>query len=199
VTAAARAIAVIVGVAVLVVGVAALLRLAVLAAEPGITWARPAWWSTLTSAPSLTTTITAAVVAVIAAVLIILAVRQLRSPSRGRRAIEFGGADAQARVDVRALEHALQRSLRSTIDGLAACRVFLRSEPAGWFVRVEAALPARDLLGVQERITGLLRGDLERLGGVRLEGVDLVVTHVIEPARRPVAVAGPGVRSSGAS
>jgi hypothetical protein len=200
VTAGARFIAVILGVVGLVVGMAALVRLAVLAAEPGITWERPTWWTDLTANPSTATTVAAAVTAVVAVALIILAIRQLRPGSRKRAVIEFGGADGQARLDVRALENALQRSLRSSVDGLAGCRAFLSREQAGWFVRVEAALPARDLLGVQERMTALLRSDLDRLGGVRLEGVDLVVAHVIEPAKKAAAVASkPGMGATGAS
>jgi hypothetical protein len=192
VTAVARLVAVVVGVAGLVVGMAALVRAAVLAAEPGLEWSGPAWWTSVTGGPGLATSITAAVVAVVAIVLIILAVRQLRLGS-GRPVIEFGGADGRARLDVHALEKALQRSVREHVEGAGACRVALTKEPDGWFVRVEAQLPGRDLLGVQERVTRLLRDDLDRLGGVRLEGVDLVVSAVLgttaksaaAPARSP--------------
>jgi len=189
VTPAARAVAVILGVAGLVVGVAAMLRAALQAAEPDLAWAQPAWWTTVTGGSGLATGIAAGVTAVVAVALIILAIRQLRIGSSKRPVIEFGGADGQARLDVHALERALQRSVRELVDGAGACRVALTKEPAGWFARVEAVLPGRDLLGVQERITRLLADDLDRLGGVRLEGVDLVVAAVTGIAARPAAAA----------
>jgi hypothetical protein len=185
VTPAARFIAVVVGVAGLVVGMAALVRAAVLTAEPGLEWPGPRWWSTVTAGPGLAATIAAGVTAVIAVALIILAVRQLRLGSSRRPLIEFGGADGRARLDVHALEKALQRSVRECAEGAAACRVTLTKEAGGWFVRVEARLPGRDLLGVQERITRRLRDDLDRLGGVRLEGVDLVVSGLVGTAAKP--------------
>ncbi len=182
----ARFIAVVVGIAGLVVGMAALVRAAVVAAEPGLTWSGPVWWATVTAGSSLATTIAAAVTAVLAVVLIVLAVGQLRLGSSKRAMIEFGGADGQARLDVHALERALQRSVRDHVEGAGACRVMLSKEPDGWFARVEVRLPGRDLLGVQERVTRLLRDDLDRLGAVRLEGVDLVVAGIAaKPAAAP--------------
>ena len=196
-TSVARFIAVVVGVAGLVVGTAAVLRAALLAAEPGIAWSRPAWWTSVTSGASLATGIAAGVTAVVAVILLVLAVRQLRTGSSRRPLIEFDGADGQARLDVHALEKALERSVRERVDGVRACRVTLGKEPGGWFARVEAVLPARDLSGVQERITRLLAGDLDRLGGVRLEGVDLVVAAVTGIAAQPAAA--PADQAAGAA
>ena len=193
----ARLIAIVVGIAGLVVGVAAVVRAALLAAEPGIPWTRPAWWMSVTTGSGLATGIAAGVTAVVAVVLLVLAVRQLRSGSSKRPLIEFGGADGQARLDVRALEKALQRSVRDNVDGVRACRVTLGHEAGGWFVRVEAALPARDLSGVQQRISRLLADDLDRLGGVRLEGVDLVVVAVTGIAAQPSAA--PADQAAGAA
>ena len=45
-------------------------------------------------------------------------------------------------------------------------------------MRVEAELPARDLLGLQARAGGLLAADLARMGGLRLDGLDVVVTRL---------------------
>jgi hypothetical protein len=200
VTSAARFIAVVVGVAGIVMGVAAMVREAILAAEPGITWATPGWWTTVTGGAPPATTIAAIVTGCVGAVLVVLAVLQVRSGSSRRRVLDFGGEKGQSRLDVHALERALQKSVRAGLEGAQACRVTLTREPGGWFVRLEAELPARDLLGAQERATRLLRGDLERLGGVRLEGVDVVVTRVGGLARKPVAAAGQkgvgGTRSS---
>ncbi len=197
-TPAARFIAVVVGIVGLVVGMAALVRAAVVAAEPGLEWSGPVWWTTVTAGSSLATSIAAGVTAVVAVVLVILAVRQLRLGSSKRPVIEFGGADGRARLDVHALEKALQRSVREHVEGAAACRVALSKEAGGWFVRVEARLPGRDLLGVQERVTLLLRDDLDRLGGVRLEGVDLVVSGVTGTAAKPAATpAGQGAGAAG--
>lgn len=195
-TPAARFIAVVVGIVGLVVGMAALVRAAVIAAEPGLEWSGPAWWTTVTAGSGLATTIAAAVTAVLAVALIVLAVRQLRLGSSRRPMIEFGGPDGQARLDVHALERALQRSVSDHVEGAGACRVTLSKEPDGWFARVEARLPGRDLFGVQERVTGLLRDDLDRLGGVRLEGVDLVVAGVLGIAAKPAAA--PVKRGAGA-
>jgi hypothetical protein len=188
VTPTARFIAVVVGVVGLVASMAALVRAAVLAAEPGLTWPLPDWWTSVTAGSSLATTIAAGVTAAVAVVLIVLAVRQLGHGSSRRPVIEFGGADGQARLDVGALEKALQRSVRAHVDGVGACRVALSKEPAGWFARVEAQLPGRDLMGVQEHVTRQLQFDLDRLGGVRLEGVDLVVTAVSGLARKAAVV-----------
>lgn len=196
-TPAARFIAVVVGVVGLIVGMAAIVRAAVVAAEPGLEWPGPAWWTTVTAGSGLATTIAAGVTAVIAVVLIVLAVRQLRLGSSARPVIEFGGSDGRARLDVHALEKALQRSVREHVEGAAACRATLTKEPGGWFVRVEARLPGRDLLGVQERITRQLRDDLDRLGGVKLEGVDLIVSGVTGMAPKPAA--GPAGQGAGAA
>jgi hypothetical protein len=190
VTPAARVLAVIIGIAGLVVAMAALVRAAVLAAEPGLTWSAPDWWTSVTSGSSLATTIAAAVAGVVAAFLIVLAVRQVRRGSSRRPVLEFGGEKGQARLDVRALEKALERSVRASIQGAGAGRVTLTREPAGWFARLETQLPARDLAGAQEHVTQLLRGDLERLGGIRLDGVDLVVSHVTDVAPKATVAAG---------
>ena len=128
--------------------------------------------------PSLATTIAAAATGVVAVLLIVLAVRQLSAAPARRQVVEFGGADGQARLDVQALQNALTRSVRKNM-GIPACRVTLSKDPAGWFARVEAELPARDLLGVQERVTRCCAADLDRLGGVRLEGVDVVVHRFV--------------------
>lgn len=193
----ARFVAVVVGIAGLVVGMAAVVRAAILAVEPGIAWSRPAWWTTVTAGSGLATGIAAGVTAVVAVALLVLAVRQLRTGSSKRPLIEFGGADGRARLDVHALERALERSVREHVDGVRACRITLGKEPGGWFARVEAELPGRDLLGVQERMTRLLADDLDRLGGVRLDGVDLVAAAVTGITAKPAAA--PADQAAGAA
>lgn len=186
-TAAARVLAVVLGLAGLLVAMAALVREVVLAADPSLVWAQPAWWTNLTAEPSWATTAAAVGTAVAAVVLLILAFRQLGGRRRRGGLVEFGGEQGQARLDLNALEAALARRIKSELPGVKAPRVTLRSEKTGWFVRLEAQLPARDLLGLQARALEVLRSDLARLGGLQLSGVDVVVTRVVGGAGRAAA------------
>ena len=173
---AARSLAVLLGAVGMVVGMAALVREVVLAAEPGLSWPPPTWWDRLTAEPTWVTTAAAAGTAAAAVVLVVVAVRQLRGERARRQVLEFGGAEGQARLNVEALETALTRRVRAGLAGTAARRVTLRKEAGGWFASLEADVLARDLVGLQTRAFDLLGADLERLGGMRLDGVDLIVT-----------------------
>jgi hypothetical protein len=120
-------------------------------------------------------TAAAAVTGVVAVLLIVLAVRQLRGPRERRQVLEFGGETGQARLDVQALEKALTRSAQAGLEGTRASRVKLSREGGGWWARLETAVPSRDLTGLQARAVERLGADLERLGGMQLAGVDVVV------------------------
>lgn len=173
-----RLVAVLLGVIGLVFAMSALVREAVLAAEPTVAWPAPSWWTDLVAEPSLATTIAAAATGVAAVLLIVLALRQLSAAPARRQVVEFGGADGQARLNVQALQNALTRSVRKNM-GIPACRVTLGKDAGGWFARLDAELPPRDVLGVQERAHALLAADLDRLGGLRLAAVDVVVHRFV--------------------
>jgi hypothetical protein len=171
----ARFLAVLLGAAGMIVAMAALVREAVLAAEPTLQWRAAPWWADLTAKPSWALTAAAVGTAVVAVFLIILAVRQLRPGRRSRQVLEFGGQEGQSRLDVQALERALTRSVQAKLEGTRAARVTLSRTAGGWWARLEAAVPSRDLVGYQARAAERLGADLVRLGGMDLAGVDVVV------------------------
>jgi hypothetical protein len=178
VTAGGRTVAVIVGLVGLLFAAADLVREAVLASEGGVSWPFADWWSRLTTDPTWATAVAAAVAAVAAVALILLAIRQVRPWRPGSGQVEFGDEAGRARLDVTAMERALRRRLEKDLPGVKTRELRLSKRGDGWWVRVEAELPARDVLGVQARAVGLLAADLARLGGLRLDGLDVVVTRL---------------------
>jgi len=72
----------------------------------------------------------------------------------------------------------LRRRLEKDLPGVKTRALELTKRGDGWRVRVEADLPARDVLGLQARAVGLLTADLARLGGLRLDGLDVIVTRL---------------------
>ena len=76
------------------------------------------------------------------------------------------------------MERALRRRLENDLPGVKTRGLELTKRGDGWWVRLEADLPARDVLGVQARAGGLLAADLARMGGLRLDGLDVVVTRL---------------------
>lgn len=177
-TATGRAVAVIAGLVGLLFAAAALVREVVLANARSVAWPFADWWSRLTTDPTWETAVAAGAAAVVAAALILLAVRQLRPRRRGPEQVELGDAAGRARLDVPAIERALRRRLEKDLPGVKTRALELSKRGDGWRVRLEAELPARDLLGVQARAGGLLAADLARLGGLRLDGLDVVVTRL---------------------
>ena len=177
-TVTARVVAVIAGLVGLVFAAADLVREAVLAIERSVAWPFAGWWSQLTTDPTWATALAAAAAAVVTVALIVLAVRQLRPQRRGREVVEFGDAASRARLDVSATERALRRRLETDLPGVKTRALELTQRGDGWWVRVEADLPARDVLGLQRRAGGLLAADLARMGGLRLDGLDVVVTRL---------------------
>jgi len=178
VTASGRVVAVIAGLVGLLFAAADLVREAVLAAERSVAWPFADWWSRLTTGPTWATAVAAAAAAVVTVALILLAVRQLRARRRGPGLVEFGDEAGRAQLDVLAMERALRRRLESDLPGVKTRELELTKRGDGWWVRLEADLPARDVLGVQARAGGLLAADLARMGGLRLDGLDVVVTRL---------------------
>lgn len=186
-TAMSRVIAVALGMAGLLVAMAALVREVVLAADPSVVWRRAGWWTRLTTEPTWATAVTAAATAAVAILLFILAFRQFGGSRRRAMHVEFGTAEGRARLDLRALETALARQAKAELPEVGAPRVTLRMENGGLFARLETRLPARDLLGVQAQAMRVFEAGLARLGGIRLDGVDIVVTGVTNVRARTTA------------
>jgi len=178
VTVAGRVVAVIAGLVGLLFAAADLVREAVLATERSVAWPFAEWWSQLTTDPTWATAVAATATAVVAVALILLAVRQLRAQRRGPELLEFGDAASRAQLDVPAMERALRRRLENDLPGVKTRELELTKRGDGWWVRLEADLPARNVLAVQARAVGLLAADLARMGGLRLEGLDVVVTRL---------------------
>jgi hypothetical protein len=178
VTAGARAVAVVAGLVGLLFAAADLVREAVLAGEGSVAWPFTKWWPQLTTGSTWATAVAAAAAAIVAVALIVLAVRQLRTQRRGPELLEFGDAESRTQLDVPAVELALRRRLEKDLPGVKTRELELAKRGDGWWVRVAAELPARDVLGVQARAGGLLAADLARMGGLRLDGLDVVVTRL---------------------
>ena len=173
-----RVVAVIAGLVGLLFAAADLVREAVLAAHGGVSWPFAEWWSRLTVEPTWATVVAAAAAAAVTVALILLAARQLRPrrPSSGR--LEFGDERSHTQLDVASTERALRRRLETDLSGVKTRDLELIKRGDGWWVRLEADLPGRDVLAVQARAGGLLAADLARMGGLRLDGLDVVVTRL---------------------
>ena len=173
-----RFFAVLVGLVGVLFVAADLAREVVLASATTVSWPFATWWPSLTGAATWVTAVAAAATAVVAVLLIVLAVRQLRPRRRGPDQVELGDAAGRARLDVPAIERSLRKRLDRDLPGVKTRALELSKRGDGWWVRVEAELSARDLRGVQARAVGLLGADLARMGGLRLDGVDVVVIRL---------------------
>jgi hypothetical protein len=178
VTASGRAVAVIVGLVGLLFAAADLVREVVLASHHSAQWPFAEWWSQLSADPTWVTALAAVAAAVVTVALILLAVRQLRPLRADAGQLEFGAEASRARLDVTAMERALRRRLEKDLPGVKTRALELSKRGDGWWVRVEAEIPARDALGLQARAGGLVAADLARMGGLRLDGLDVVVTRL---------------------
>jgi len=183
VTAMARIVAVIAGLACMSLAAAELVKQGMLAAEPGMVWPASAWWAELTGDPLWTTTgVAAAITAAAAIALIVYAIRQLGDSRRGPELVEFAAEGCRARLSVPGLERALARRLEAVLPGARVARVGLTRGAEGWRARVEADMPAVDLAGAREHALAVLTRDLERMGGIGLVRLDLVVRALSTPA-----------------
>ncbi len=176
-TPAARFIAVVAGIAGMVLAGAELVRQAYLAADGSVNWPAAAWWARLTGDPSWATTgVAAGATAALAVVLIVMAVRQLGDRRRGPELVEFASTGCRARLSVPGLERALARRVEAVLPGARVASVGLSKTRGGWRARVEATLPASDLADARARAFATLSDDLRRLGGMELVRLDIVVT-----------------------
>jgi len=179
VTATARSLALFVGLVGFIFAVAAFVRELSLAVHASLSWPVASWWDRLTTAePRSGAAIAAGVTGVAAIVLLVVAFRQLGGERRRTEAVEFAGADGSARIEVPALELALRRDIERQCSGVRTQSLTLSQRGDAWLVRLEAIMPAADLAGTRLRMAGLVADDLRRAGGMRLEGLDVVVTSL---------------------
>jgi hypothetical protein len=177
VTPAARLIAVVAGCACLLLAGVELVREAALAADSTISWPVSAWWNELTGDPTWSTTgVAAAVAATLAVVLIVLAARQMGERRRGPDLVQFAAEGVRARLSIAGLERALARRVRAVVPGIGVSHFELLKGGSGWRVRLEASLPPGDRERLRRRMLETLRGDLQRIGGMELVRLDIVVT-----------------------
>lgn len=179
-TAAARVTAVLVGLLLMVLAAAALVREVVLAADRAVTWPLAGRWEQLVGEPSWATTGVAALVcAALAAGLLALAVRQGGAVRERPVLVRIETEHGATSLDVPAVERALRHRLEAAVPDI---RVRQFELGAGCRVRVEVDVRAVDLVGVQARAFAALAPDLERLVGLRLEAVDVVAARLVMPA-----------------
>lgn len=181
-TAAARLVAVVIGVVGIVLAAAALVREAVLASGWSIRWPLPAWWREFIAGSSWGLWLAATGSAVLAIALMVYAIRQLRRTRPSAAAVEFPGEGGAARLDVGALQRGLRRRLETGLPGLRARSLQLERTAEGWYVRLEADVPARDLVGLQARAAAVVAQDLERMGAMRLVRLDVVAHDLLRTA-----------------
>jgi hypothetical protein len=179
VTAAARGLALVVGVVGFIFAVAAFIRELSLAVHSTLSWPVASWWDRLTTGePRIGAAVAAGVTGVVAVILLVLAFRQLGGAQRRTEAVEFAAADGSARIEVPALELALRRDIERQCPGVRTQSLTLSQRGDAWRVRLEALMPAADLAGTRLRMAGLVAEDLRRAGGLRLDGLDVVVTSL---------------------
>jgi hypothetical protein len=182
VTPAARLLAVLIGVVGIVLAAAALVREAVLAAGWSIRWPLPQWWTDLTAGSSWRLWLAAAVSILLTIALLLYAFRQLGGSRPAPSAVEFRDGDVSARLDVGALERGLGRRLQAELPGLTTRSLELVRTGDGWYARLEADVPARDLAGLHKRAGDIVADGLLRTGSMRLARLDLVARRVLRPA-----------------
>ena len=171
----ARIAAMLVGVVGIVFALAGAVREVVLASDEALRWQTSAALRRLTDEPDWATWVAAAAAAALAVALIILALRQFRATDGGPLLIQFQDEAGWARLDVRAMERGMSRRLQVALPGVRVRDLQLRKTADVWQVTVSAAVPARDLRGLRQRMHTLLSDDLQRTGGMRLQRLDLVV------------------------
>ena len=174
-TAATRAIAVIVGVAAVVVALAALVREAALAVTTNLSWAPNGRLTELTSDPSWVTGVVAAALGAAGVVLVLLAVFEFEEAGRGPLVIEFASASGKARLDVASLARGVRAHIERELPGVRTRALVFGKTDEGWIGRLEADVPARNLRATQARAERIAASDLAGTGGLRLTRLDLIV------------------------
>lgn len=179
----ARFLAVTVGVVLLLLSGAALVRQAALAADSGVSWPIAAWWSDLTGSPSIATYVAAAAVGVLTVALVLYAYRQV-SPGVPPQVIEYAVPDGTARLSVPALRKALRRRFEAMLPGSRVTGVGVSRDTDGWSVRVEADVPICDLRDVQQAVLQAFRDDMRTVAAIEIVRLDLVVTSMRAMTRK---------------
>jgi hypothetical protein len=179
----ARLVAVVAGIASLLLAGAALVRQAALATDNGVTWRGSAWWADLTSRSSPGTIVAAAIAVALTIILIVFAYRQV-SPASAPELIEFAVEDGTARLSVPALRKALGRRFQTMLPGSRVGEIAVGKGDEGWSVRVEADLPVCDLQDVHAAVLEAFRDDMRRVAAIELVRLDIVVTSMRAAARK---------------
>ncbi len=179
----ARIVAVVAGIASLLLAGAALVRQAALATDNGVTWRGSIWWADLTSRSSTGTIVAAAIAAALAIILIAFAYRQV-SPAGAPEVIEFAVEDGTARLSVPALRKALGRRFQAMLPGSRVNDIAVSKGDEGWSVRVEADLPVCNLQDLQTAVLEAFRDDMRRVAAVELVRLDIVVASMRAAARK---------------
>jgi hypothetical protein len=183
VTPLARFVAVVAGIASLLLAGAALVRQAALAADAGVTWRGSAWWADLTARSSTATIVAAALTAALTVILILFAYRQV-SPASTPEIIVFAVEDGTARLSVPALRKALRRRFEGMLPGSRVNEMTVGKGDEGWSVRVEADVPVCDLRDVHAAVLEAFRDDMRRVAAIELVRLDLVVTSMRQAKRK---------------
>lgn len=177
-----RAVAVVVGVLLIVLAAIALAREIVLAAGGAFVWPLGDRWLRLVTEPTWSTTgVAALVLTVVGAGLLALAVRHVSAVREGPTLVAFETARGTTTVDVPALERALRRRLEAATPGMRVTAIEMDECGEGCRLRIDADVPASDLAGLQARVSAAAATDLERLAGLKVEVVDLVAGRLLLP------------------
>jgi hypothetical protein len=174
----ARVTAAVVGLVLLALAAAVLVREVALAVDDDLEWTLTPWRD-LTTAATVWQGLAAAVLAVTAAALFVVAVRLVVPPARP--VVEFGEGGVSTRTDLATLQRLLTRQLERSVPGLKVTRLWLDDETDGWRVWVLADAPWVDLEGVRRRAAGAAAEELRRAGGLRLRRLDLEIDHISVP------------------
>lgn len=171
-----RVLAVFAGLVAMVLASAALVREVMLAVDRSPVWPLAARWERLVGEPSWTTTgVVALACAVVAAGLLLLAAGQGSVVRKKAASVTIASERGATNLDAPALERVLRRRLEAAPPDLRVRSVAVGGVGAGCRVRVEADMPVADLVGAQARAFATIAPDLERLAGLRLEAVDIIV------------------------
>jgi hypothetical protein len=163
----------------MVLAAAALVREVVLAADRAVAWPLAGRWERLLDEPSWSTTGVAALVcAGVAVGLLVLAVRRAGVAEERPVLVRIETEHGATSLDVPAVERALRKRLETTVPDIRVRHLELDE---GCRVRLDVDVRAADLVGVQARVYASLAPDLERLAGLRLEGVDILATRLVMP------------------
>ena len=175
----------------MVAAVAGLVREVALAAGRPDTWVFSTWWRRLVDDPTwaLTGGIALAGIVIAFALLYLALVRSTGSERPTLVMLET--AQGATSLDVTAIERALRKLLKAELTGIVVRSLAISQGREGCRVRVEADVPATDLVGMQERAYEVLAPDLERTSGLSLEAVDIVVTRLLPKAAVKNAQASP--------